>query len=164
MALVVLAESTETAPTNAVPVKIQIIAASTFIWAFATTLVKLSLLSLYLQLFKSQLLFRILAYIVATLSTMLALSGILLGILFCQPFAYNWDHTIEGGHCGDSPKFQLSTAIVNMLLDFFVVLLPMPVLWSLKMSRKRKLMLSAIFSLGLWWVAYLPTYLPTCHS
>ncbi|KAL6231480.1 hypothetical protein BDW75DRAFT_243869 [Aspergillus navahoensis] len=128
---------------------LKIIAASTFIWAFATTLVKLSLLSLYLQIFKSQLLFQVLAYIVATLSAMLALSGILLGILFCQPFAYNWDRTIKGGHCGDSPKFQLSTAVVNMMLDFFIVLLPLPILWSLQMSWKRKAMLSGVFSLGL---------------
>ncbi|KAL3478432.1 hypothetical protein BJX99DRAFT_256553 [Aspergillus californicus] len=128
---------------------LKIIAASTFIWAFATTLVKLSLLSLYLQLFAShqQRIFQVLAYAVATLSAMLALSGILLGVLFCQPFAYNWDRTIEGGHCSDSPKFQLS--IVNMILDFFIVLLPLPIFWRLQMGWKRKGMLSGIFSLGL---------------
>ncbi|KAL4899952.1 hypothetical protein BDW74DRAFT_183267 [Aspergillus multicolor] len=114
-------------------IALKIIAASTFIWAFATTLVKLCLLSLYIQIFKSELVFRILAYIVAALS----------------PFAYNWDQTIEDGHCGDNPKFQLSTAVVNMILDFFIVILPLPVLWGLQMARKRKIMLSEVFSLGL---------------
>ncbi|KAL4748732.1 hypothetical protein BDW72DRAFT_205343 [Aspergillus terricola var. indicus] len=128
---------------------LKIIASSTFIWAFATTLVKLCLLSLYLQIFHSEIIFRILAYIVAALSAMLAVSGILLGIVFCEPFAYNWDRTIEGGHCGDTPKLQLSTAIVNMILDLFIVVLPMPVLWGLQMVKKRKIMLSGVFSLGL---------------
>ncbi|KAL4986839.1 hypothetical protein BDW68DRAFT_178432 [Aspergillus falconensis] len=134
---------------NRLEIALKIIAASTFIWAFATTLVKLCLLSLYIQIFKSELVFRIFAYIVAALSVMLALSGIFLGIFFCQPFAYNWDRTIEDGHCGDSPKFQLSTAVVNMILDFFIVVLPLPVLWRLQMARKRKIMLSGVFSLGL---------------
>ncbi|KAJ0414035.1 hypothetical protein BJY00DRAFT_319216 [Aspergillus carlsbadensis] len=128
---------------------LKIVASSTFIWATATTLVKLSLLSLYLHVFKSELIFRILAYIVAILCVMFTIAVTILGALFCRPFAYNWDRSIEGGRCIDSPKFQLSTAVVNIILDFFVVLLPLPVLWSLHMSWKRKVMLSGIFSLGL---------------
>ncbi|KAL4941179.1 hypothetical protein BDV06DRAFT_229847 [Aspergillus oleicola] len=103
----------------------KIIAASSFIWAIATTLVKLSLLSFHLRIFTS------------------------------KPF--HWDRTIEGGYCGDSSKMQLSTAIVNMILDFLIVILPLPVLWQLQISLKRKVVLSCIFNLSI-------CLLISCHA
>ena len=44
---------------------------------------------------------------------------------------------------------DLFIAIFNMVLDIVVVVLPMPVLWRLQMSRERKAALSCIFGLGL---------------
>lgn len=90
------------------------------------------------------------ACIVAILSIMLAVAGILIGSLMCRPFAYSWDRTIAGGHCGDSLKMELSTCVVNIILDFMIVLLPLPLLWTLHVSLKKKALLSGIFSLGLW--------------
>lgn len=66
----------------------------------------------------------------------------------CRPIAFNWDKTIVGGTCGNIPQYYLSTGIVNLLLDVFVVVLPMPMLWGLQMKLSRKVGLTFIFGLG----------------
>ncbi|KAJ0417853.1 hypothetical protein BJY00DRAFT_303147 [Aspergillus carlsbadensis] len=128
---------------------LKVLSSSTFVWAVATTSVKLSLLSLYLKIFTTKL-FKVLAWTVAACSVMLTIASILVAAFFCRPFAYYWDLSVErANHCGDDTKLQLSTAVVNMILDFLIVLLPLPILWQLQMSWKRKALLSGIFSLGL---------------
>ena len=52
------------------------------------------------------------------------------------------------GSCGDQKSLDLSIGIVNLLLDVTVVVLPMPVLWGLKMAVAKKAMLSGMFGMG----------------
>ncbi|ROW06389.1 hypothetical protein VMCG_04283 [Cytospora schulzeri] len=67
----------------------------------------------------------------------------------CQPFAYNWDQTIPGGHCGNQVlSFQI-TGSLNVFLDAITLLLPMPYLTTLSMSISKKLILIATFAVGL---------------
>lgn len=40
-------------------------------------------------------------------------------------------------------------AILNLLQDVVVVVLPMPILWGLQMARSRKVALSCIFGIGI---------------
>ncbi|KAL2848436.1 hypothetical protein BJY01DRAFT_246448 [Aspergillus pseudoustus] len=134
-------------PERTVPL-LKVITASTFLWAMATTLVKLCLLGLFHEIFTTPIV-RYLIWAIAALSAILGLSGILLGVLICQPFAYNWDKTITSGHCGDSYKMQLATCTINMVIELMIVLLPAPILWRLQMPFKSKVILNGIFSLGL---------------
>ncbi len=67
--------------------------------------------------------------------------------LLCRPFAYNWDKTIDG-ECADTTKAFLSAGIINLLLDVCIVVMPMPLLWKLKMPIANKIGISAMFSLG----------------
>lgn len=46
-------------------------------------------------------------------------------------------------------SLDLYLGIFNLLLDVCVVVLPMPVLWGLQMAVSKKLMLSAMFGLGI---------------
>ncbi|KAJ5660211.1 hypothetical protein N7507_006662 [Penicillium longicatenatum] len=131
-----------------VETSLKAVLAEEFIWATATTLVKFSMLSLYLDIFRGKT-FKILAYTIGVLSAMLMAAMFLVGGLICQPIQKNWDITMQGGHCGDSTKMDLITAIINMLLDLGIVILPLPQLWKLKLSWVRKAMLSGIFGLGL---------------
>lgn len=94
--------------------------------------------------------FQIMAYCMAALSITFAISGLLLGSLICRPFAANWNQNIPGSHCGNTVKMELSTAIVNMILDFMIAILPLPVLWHFRIHWKKKAMLTCVFSLGLW--------------
>ncbi len=70
--------------------------------------------------------------------------------LICQPIQRNW--TIggnDGGFCGVTTTGTLTTGIIVLLTDLVIVVLPMPMLWSLQMATGKKIAISAIFGIGL---------------
>lgn len=73
---------------------------------------------------------------------------ILEGFLLCNPVDYNWDKTIPGGRCEGQNTAYLVAGITNLVLDAFIVALPMPKLLKLRMSLFRRLTVVAMFSLG----------------
>lgn len=70
-------------------------------------------------------------------------------VLICQPIAFYWDHTIEGGFCGDYYALWLTTGVLNIVTDLVVLLPPMPHLYSLSMARYKKVALMGTFGMGL---------------
>lgn len=88
-------------------------------------------------------------FIVITLTVAQMIAIFFESFLLCRPFAYTWDKTISGGVCGSSTQAYLSIAVVNLIIDLFVVFLPMPVLWKLQMPVRKKMVISAILGLGL---------------
>ena len=52
------------------------------------------------------------------------------------------------GHCGDQKSLDLFISIFNLVLDITAVVLPMPILWGLKMAVAKKVMLSGMFGMG----------------
>lgn len=68
--------------------------------------------------------------------------------LICQPFAYNWDHTIPGGHCGNQQRLYIWNGIQNLLHDIITIVLPMPLLWNLHLPWSKKISLTLIFAMG----------------
>jgi hypothetical protein len=82
--------------------------------------------------------------------------GISFTILFttrCQPIYQSW-HLVPGGWCRDSSIEDLISPIVSLLLDFTIVILPIPVLWGLQMTVRRRLGAIIMFSLGFMYVTY----------
>ncbi len=75
-------------------------------------------------------------------------SVILVVCLICKPIAYSFDKTIPDGHCGDLSKFELYTAILNLIMDSIIVILPMPMLWRLQMQTKKKIGLIIVLGMG----------------
>lgn len=77
--------------------------------------------------------------------------GFLVGLCIqCTPFEANYNSQVPGAKCGISlgDGFILSGSI-NLFLDFVLVVLPLPVIWTLKISGPKKLGVSAMFSLGI---------------
>lgn len=71
--------------------------------------------------------------------------AVLAGLLICTPVALNWDDFIHG-HCGKQRMAILFTIIINLLIDFGTVTLPMPLVWNLSVARR--IGVPAMFSLG----------------
>lgn len=117
------------------------------IWTTANTAVKISILHLYITIFRKRS-FRYAAYAVMALSAIYCLLNWLLILLTCRPVAFSWDKTIPGGVCSSHEIPYLSSAIVNVLTDVIIVALPMPVLWKLQLPTRKKVALSVIFGLG----------------
>lgn len=58
-----------------------------------------------------------------------------------------WDITIPH-HCDEQRKFEMAAAVVNIIVDLVVILLPLPTVWRLKLPRRQRWALSGVFMLG----------------
>ena len=123
-------------------------------WAVAVTVIRASVLALYIRIFRTKS-FRWACYFVHGFNAAFGAATILGACLICLPIAYNWDHSIAGGHCGNQKSLDLFIGIFNLLMDVTVVVLPMPVLWGLQMAVGRKIVLSMMFGLGVMYVSRL---------
>ncbi|KEF53462.1 uncharacterized protein A1O9_10437 [Exophiala aquamarina CBS 119918] len=72
-------------------------------------------------------------------------------IFQCTPISYTWTgwSGATEGHCLNIYIQAWISGILNILLDIFVILLPIPHLLKLTMSRKKKAQVVAMFSVGL---------------
>lgn len=65
-----------------------------------------------------------------------------------------WKFWIKG-KCIDRKARDVTNATFNLLIDIFILLLPQKIIWSLNMSKSRKLGISVVFSIGLLCVPFL---------
>ncbi|KAI0017018.1 hypothetical protein F4780DRAFT_630616 [Xylariomycetidae sp. FL0641] len=66
----------------------------------------------------------------------------------CTPIQRNWNPLLSG-HCVPVKWIDITSAIFNLLVDVFILVLPQRVIWSLNMSTKKKMAISLIFASGL---------------
>ena len=76
-------------------------------------------------------------------------SNIVRMFYLCFPFAYLWDKSIIDGTCSNLPVAYVASSIINLLLDVVVIVLPMPVLWALRIPTSKKIAISAMFGIGI---------------
>src|SRR5690349_3837034 len=93
--------------------------------------------------------FRILCYIV----TFLVLAHVVIGICFiffqCRPLDY-WNH-IQNVDAKCLPRLKIFkfSAAFQMITDVFVLVMPMPYVYRLKLSVRRKVAVMASFGVGI---------------
>ena len=127
---------------------------SIIVWVTSVTFIRASVIFLYIHLFPICI-FRRVCYSVLVANLVFFMSTVLADCLICRPISYRWDQVIGGkGYCGHEKPLDLYIGIVNLLLDVAVVVLPMPVLWGLKLDTGKKIKLSGMFGLG---IAYVPS-------
>lgn len=119
------------------------------LWSTTVTFVKISLLLLYCKVFPLTW-FLWSARFVGLLCICYTMGTILAAFLVCQPLAFYWDTTIEGGHCGNEFLSYILTGSINISTDLMVLLLPIPSLIRLEMSLYQRLTLIATFACGLF--------------
>ncbi|MCJ1465714.1 hypothetical protein MMC07_004333 [Pseudocyphellaria aurata] len=116
-------------------------------WPITQTAIKISILLFYLQLFVTKQ-FRIAAYTIMFVVCLWCLEQVLATLLICRPISYNWNFKSQKGHCGNEVANVIAGAAVNVFTDLVILLLPMPIIWRLKIPTRSKLSLSFIFGLG----------------
>ena len=83
-------------------------------------------------------------------------AGIFLFDMFsCTPFEYQWDYTIPSGRCvaGESLlSAGYAFSVLSILSDWLYALIPIPMLWNVKMNRQTKVVVVVILSLGALYV------------
>jgi hypothetical protein len=71
------------------------------------------------------------------------------GFMFmCQPISYLCDKSITGT-CIDGRIPNFSASAFNILTDFIIFGLPLPILAKLQVPKKQKILLIILFGLGL---------------
>lgn len=90
--------------------------------------------------------YSIIVLIVINTTSMIA---IFLTLIFqCTPITYNWDNTVNGGHCIKEGVFYISSACVTIITDFLVLAIPLWIVMGLRMAKRLKIAVIAIFFLG----------------
>jgi hypothetical protein len=69
-------------------------------------------------------------------------------VVSCTPRERIWKPWVKG-RCINRKAMGVVTAIFNAVLDLLMVALPLRVIWSLRIDRRRKLRISLVFSVGL---------------
>ncbi|KAK4209447.1 hypothetical protein QBC37DRAFT_256783, partial [Rhypophila decipiens] len=65
----------------------------------------------------------------------------------CIPLQSYWDWDVEKKYCHGQRIWWGNTGM-HMVTDFLIFLIPMPVVWSIMLPRKQKIMLFGVFGLG----------------
>lgn len=76
------------------------------------------------------------------------LSFLVVFLTRCRPLSQMWDPVL-GGTCRKLQVEQFACGTTNLIIDIFIVILPMPVLWRLKMPIRQKFIVSIMFSIGI---------------
>ncbi|TVY41060.1 Satratoxin biosynthesis SC1 cluster protein [Lachnellula subtilissima] len=126
----------------------QILLAFSFLYIIEECLIKISIICFYLRMFGESKSFRIQSYVLITVLGLWAVAGILDIALICKPFAYNWDESLEGGHCGNRQMSYKVEGGINVATDFLTMVLPIPQIIHLQLPMRRTWGLAFMFGLG----------------
>ena len=121
------------------------------LYQFALTMPKYSALLFYVRVFgirEKSGLFRINLLAAAALVSVWLLSALLFFIFECNPVRKGW-LPLTPGHCFDLFRF-LWIAASSTLIDVYIMLLPLPILWSLHTGPTRKIKLTGFFFCAYW--------------
>ncbi|KAI9794955.1 MAG: hypothetical protein M1833_007329 [Piccolia ochrophora] len=77
------------------------------------------------------------------------LANMVCKIFLCTPRSKIWNRTQEG-HCLDQNAIFWVTSIVNVVTDFYILVLPLPLIWNLQLRAQKKIGLTLVFMLGLF--------------
>lgn len=111
---------------------------------------KLSLFLLYLRIFSPDRWTRFLIYfgIGFTFVYYMVTAGILVGL--CVPRkGESWPLALLSSRCHKALVMTYVQGIFNIVSDFYILLLPLPVIWKLQLPLRKKIGVCAIFMTGL---------------
>ena len=115
-------------------------------WAATFPIVKIAVLIFYNRLFPRKP-FRWIIYGTGAFLSLMLLCGLLGMVLQCRPTRSIWQPGVEH-RCFNQLGFYIAIGSLNLVTDVFVVLMPIPILWSLHLPPTRKSGLVAVFLLA----------------
>jgi hypothetical protein len=119
-------------------------------------LTKISILLFYLRIFPSRKI-KLAVYVLIALNLGYLISFVLVSIWQCRPISLAWTRW-DGEHAGSCNNINLqgwTSAAFNIVLDVCTLALPLPELYALKMSARKKLQVLSMFSVGFLYASFL---------
>ncbi|KAH7119990.1 hypothetical protein B0J11DRAFT_582477 [Dendryphion nanum] len=109
---------------------------------------KLSILAFYWRLFNMSSI-RVPIYFVASFIVAWFIASILVTVFQCVPVASLWTPALRASaKCVELAPFFFGVSIPNILADLFLLILPMPYVWRLKITITQKVFVMVFFLLG----------------
>lgn len=120
---------------------------ATGIYCPMTLFTKYALLSILIRIFKPYKGKIIFIYVLLGCLTVyyITAEGIKLGM--CEPVEAFWNHNIKG-FCLDQQAAFLSDSVISVVTDLIILILPLPLTWSLQMPLAKKLRVIGMLSAG----------------
>ncbi|KAJ8129295.1 hypothetical protein O1611_g4337 [Lasiodiplodia mahajangana] len=88
-------------------------------------------------------------HVVMAVNVIFYAAAIFLEDLSCFPYRRIWDKTVAGSQCLDFKIIVLIGASINVVLDVTTLILPQKAIWSLQLSRNKKIGVSLVFAIGI---------------
>ncbi|KAJ5243269.1 uncharacterized protein N7469_001596 [Penicillium citrinum] len=117
------------------------------LWATVLGLTQLSILQYYLRRLQQRLAMR-LSYAGMGLCSALWIASSLATAFICTPSRKVWLASLEGD-CGNRNKLHTGCAVSGLILNVFILLLPLPVIRNMQLTWPKKVWLAIIYILGL---------------
>jgi len=114
----------------------------------SAALFKSSLILLYYRIFGVSKGFRKALLVAWIIVLCYFVANLLAAIFECNPIAAYWDKSIPGGKCVNTVAFYRWNGVTNLLIDFMILTLPLPMIWRLSLKLQQKIALTALFLLG----------------
>lgn len=117
------------------------------LWNATVCFSKLSVLLLYKSLIPNRSL-TLWTHGIGLFIIMWNVGDVLGGFLICRPLAKNWDFALPGT-CGSQANYYFAMGIINITTDIFLIALPMPYLYRLRLEWRKKILAMALLSIGI---------------
>lgn len=113
--------------------------------------IKTSILLFYKRIFAlSSQRFRYVWYSTLVYVIICAIIGLAFAVNMCKPIRFAWEQTFDtsNGDCPHLIPIRLGAAATLLIADVIILIMPIPMLWSLQMKLSRKVQLIALFGIG----------------
>ncbi|MCJ1396616.1 hypothetical protein MMC18_009507 [Xylographa bjoerkii] len=118
----------------------------TICYSIGLALIKFSILAFLFRVFHVPT-FKLPLSITAAIITLTTVASLFTAIFSCHPIYGFWDLETPST-CVDPLKFYFAQAIPSIITDIILLILPLPLVWKLKITNSQKWGVSAVFLLG----------------
>lgn len=128
----------------------KILLSGAIIGALGLLFAKLSILLLLFRLFSPNRRFRYSIYVGIVWATLISLVTVVIATALCSPRkgeAFN--NIMVAQRCHHLQSWAVAQGALNVLLDFYILYLPIPVVWKLQLGRNRRVGVLGVFMTGL---------------
>ena len=122
------------------------------LYVVSITVAKLAILIFLYRIFQVSPKFRYTSWAVGAIMTVWAIVSVLLVCFSCKPLAASFNFKLRVAPTTvckpESYDVENIFGFCNILADFMLLLMPMPLLWTLHMTRAKKIGVSIVFANG----------------
>ncbi|KAL3452738.1 hypothetical protein BJX65DRAFT_292734 [Aspergillus insuetus] len=138
---------TELSPSTLITLQ-KIVLACSIVYLYCLGFAKIALLVLYHRILSPIRAWAYTIYFVGFIIVGYTIALTLALFFACNPLDKNWNPFIVGGSCINRPGVYLATAATNTVSDVVLILIPVNVVWRLRMGWMRKLGAICMFGIG----------------